>query len=127
MRLLRISAALLLVLTGCRDKDRNLERVVVPPRVERAEAREGGRVLFVAHCVLCHGERADGQGLRREGLDQPPRDFTSAAWRSSVSPGRVFVAIRDGVPGSAMPGWRTLTDDELWDLTAYVLSVAQAP
>jgi len=48
------------------------------------------------------------------------------AWRRSTSPARVFRAIRDGLPGTPMPAWRTLGDDALVDLTAYVLSIQRA-
>jgi mono/diheme cytochrome c family protein len=89
-----------------------------PERIAR------GRTLFLQHCTLCHGERGDGRGQRREGLDRAPRDFTSAAWRSSMEPSRAFLAIRDGVAGSPMPGWEVLGEDGVWDLTAHVLSIA---
>ncbi len=74
-------------------------------------------------CALCHGERGDGQGARASAFAAPPRDFTSAAWRRSVTPQGVFQSIRDGVPGTAMPPWRALGDDSLASLTAYVLTL----
>jgi mono/diheme cytochrome c family protein len=40
-----------------------------------------------------------------------------------VTPQQVFRSIRDGVPGTAMPGWRTLGDDALANLTAYLLTL----
>jgi high-affinity iron transporter len=79
------------------------------------------------HCALCHGERGTGDGVRREGLTQPPRNFADPAWRRSTSPRRVFFAIREGVRGTAMPAWPALTEQETWDLTAYVLSLGDAP
>jgi high-affinity iron transporter len=91
-----------------------------------AEARARGRAIFDAHCVLCHGPRGDGQGQQREGLDPKPRDLTSAAWRASASPRRVFFAVREGIHGTAMPAWPALSDGEAWDLTAYVLSLGEA-
>ena len=35
------------------------------------EARTRGRTLFQGNCALCHGERGNGHGLRREGLRRP--------------------------------------------------------
>jgi hypothetical protein len=35
----------------------------------------------------------------------------------------VFYVIREGVHGTAMPSWKALPDDAIWDLVAYVLSV----
>ncbi len=77
--------------------------------------------------MLCHGERGDGQGVRRSAFATPPRDFTNTAWRRSTSPARVFRAIRDGLPGTPMPGWRPLGDTAIGDLTAYVLAFGQTP
>ena len=88
------------------------------------EARARGRALFLEHCALCHGERADGQGVRREGLTSPPRDFTDPAWRLRTSPRRTFYTIREGVRGTAMPAWAALGDSDVWDLVAYLRSVS---
>jgi mono/diheme cytochrome c family protein len=35
----------------------------------------------------------------------------------------VYYAIREGVHGTAMPSWKSLPDEDIWDLVAYVLSV----
>lgn len=124
---LLIGLAAFLIWPGCRDSGRRSNEPVAPQALESREAVARGRAQFAESCALCHGERADGRGRRHEGFDRPPRDFTSAAWRASTSAGQVFLAIRDGVPGSAMPSWRTLSDAALWDLTSYVLSVASGP
>jgi high-affinity iron transporter len=91
------------------------------------EARERGRTLFAQHCALCHGENADGQGARREGLSTRPRDFTDPAWAHRRSPRSVYVAIREGVRGTAMPSWKSLEAEETWDLVAFVLSLQHPP
>jgi mono/diheme cytochrome c family protein len=93
--------------------------------LESAAARQRGRELFLKHCALCHGERADGRGLRREGLTGLPVDFTSSAWATTATPARVFGVITDGKPGTSMPSWAPLDAGDRLDLTAYVLSVAR--
>ncbi|MBI4486435.1 MAG: cytochrome c [Acidobacteria bacterium] len=116
-----------LVSPGCADADRDLprayRRVALPAQFDAADTRARGGRLFREHCALCHGQRGDGRGPRREGLTQAPRDFTNAAWRTSTSPRRVFYAIREGIPHSSMPGWKALTEQDAWDLTAYLLSL----
>jgi cytochrome c oxidase cbb3-type subunit III len=126
----RLIPALLmwLVLPGCSDVDRDLPspyRTVAIPEDELTSslARERGRVLFQANCALCHGVRGDGHGQRREGLDVPPRDFTNPEWRQHTSPRHVFFVIREGVAGTPMPAWRSLSERDAWDLTAFVLSI----
>ena len=98
----------------------------MPPDLLSSDAaRERGRALYRDKCVLCHGERADGRGVRRWSLIPPPRDYTDPAWRAQATPSSVYVTIRDGVRGTAMPAWTALSEDEVWDLVAYVLSVAE--
>jgi hypothetical protein len=60
-------------------------------------------------------------------LTPPPRDFTNPAWRQSVTPRRVFFAIREGLAPSSMPSWKALSEKQAWDLTAYVLSIGDRP
>jgi high-affinity iron transporter len=117
-----------LVSPGCADVDSDLpreyRRIDVPTaQLASAEARAQGRTLFQQHCALCHGERGDGLGVRREGLTSPPRNFTDPAWRASTSPRRVFFAIREGLRGTPMPGWKSLTERDAWDMTAFLLSL----
>jgi mono/diheme cytochrome c family protein len=119
-----------LALPGCADVDRDLPRryrnVDVPDaRLASDAARAHGRALFIEHCALCHGVNGDGQGMRREGLSKMPRDFTNRTWRQSTSPRHVFFDIREGLTGTPMPGWKSLTIDDAWDLTAYVLSLGE--
>jgi cytochrome c oxidase cbb3-type subunit II len=116
---------------ACKGADSDLppayRKIPVPEdRLSSATALEHGRVLFLQHCALCHGIEGDGRGQRREGFAQPPQDFTSSEWRRRATSRRVFFALREGKPGTAMPSWRALDDASLWDLTAHVLSIAKA-
>jgi len=117
--------------SGCSSPEAELPaayRTVAVPlaRLADREARARGRTLYLAHCALCHGERADGRGERRSALARHPVDFTSHAWRARTSPRRAYWALREGLPGTAMPGWKgALSEDQSWDLVAYLLSVAQ--
>ncbi len=122
-----------LALPAChRSADRDLpgpyRTVGVPQGVLTSpDARARGAALFHAHCTLCHGEHGDGHGLQRMGLDPKPRDLTDPAWRRSTSARHVFHAIREGVRGTAMPSWRSLNQQDAWDLTAYVLALSHGP
>lgn len=100
--------------------------VAVPEqRLTSSGARQRGRVLYLKHCVLCHGEHADGQGVRQTALSTRPRDYSDPAWRTQASPRSVYYTLREGVQGTAMPAWNVLSEDETWDLVAYVLGVAE--
>ena len=128
--LARGAMALGLFTLACKGADGDLppayrDMPVPKDRLASAEARERGRVLFLEHCPLCHGVAGDGRGQRREGFARPPQDFTSSEWRHRTTPRQVFFALREGKRGTAMPSWRAIDDASLWDLTAYVLSIAK--
>jgi len=84
------------------------------PNLKDPKMITAGHDLFLEkQCAHCHGE--DGKGgvnLARRVLD----------------PKGVFVSISDGREknGIRMPAWReVLTDQEIWEATAYVLSICQ--
>lgn len=97
----------------------------IQDRLTSREAVRHGRELYTVNCSQCHGDRGDGQGPRAAVLVKPPADFTDPVWRSGAQPQAVFAAIRRGVHGTAMPAWPAFTDDETWDLVAYVLSLGR--
>ncbi len=53
-------------------------------------------------------------------MTPPPANLTLPPWSDSVDAGRTFVAIRQGVPGTAMAPWPTLGDEQIWQLVAYI-------
>lgn len=95
-----------------------------PEALDSLEARRRGRELFLGHCAICHGARADGRGVRSRSLSSPPADFSDPSWPGRTSPRRTFEIIRSGVPGTSMPAWKVLDEDETWALVAYLHSVA---
>lgn len=121
-----------LAFSACKGRDGDLpgpyRGLAVPEeRLRSPEARARGRALYLEHCALCHGDRADGRGVRRSSLNTAPRDFTDPDWRKRTSPRRVFYVIREGSAGTAMPAWKALDDDQSWDLAAYLLAVGERP
>ena len=104
--------------------DQSPERAAIPwGRIHSPEARQRGRDLYFRYCVLCHGEHADGRGARSMGLDRTPADFTKPDWSSAGAAARAYHAIRQGVPGTPMPSWSALSEEESWDLVAFLVSV----
>ena len=62
--------------------------------------------------------------MRSRSLSSPPADFSDPSWPGRTSPRRTFEIIRSGVPGTSMPAWKVLDEDETWALVAYLHSVA---
>jgi mono/diheme cytochrome c family protein len=106
-----------------RDLPTSYRDLAVPTGiVESPQARVRGEALFTAHCALCHGTRGDGHGQRSAALSTTPRNFTDPHWQMRASDRRIFHSIREGVPGTAMPAWKSLPVNKCWDLVAYVRS-----
>jgi copper transport protein len=86
------------------------------PVVADAASIARGQALFAQNCVVCHGSTGQGDGPSSVSLNPPPPDF-SLPHTAYHSDGYLFTAIRDGLPGSAMPAWSgKLTEGQEWDL-----------
>ncbi len=81
-------------------------------------AQQAGAAIFAADCAICHGAKGDGRGLRREAMSPPPANLTLPPW--SEASHTAFLAIRNGVPGTAMPSWPMLSDDDIWNVVAFI-------
>jgi len=106
--------------------------VTGPACAEPGDAEKGAQV-YAKRCVWCHGEEGDGEGPAAERLNPPPRDFTAAQYKIKTTAfdddfandDNMFRMIRDGMPGTAMPGWSdVLSEQEMWDLVWYIKTVA---
>lgn len=77
--------------------------------------------MYGEYCSVCHGERGDGDSHARQGLVPPPRDFSDPALAAQLSYERMFAAIRDGRPGTAMVAWGSiLSAAEIDELVKYI-------
>jgi len=85
-------------------------------------AQKDGAILFAEHCALCHGVNGDGLGRRREAMNPPPANLMLPPWSDAANAGRTFLAIRNGVPKTAMPPWPSLSDKQIWDVVAHITS-----
>ena len=85
---------------------------LAPDLNDPAVISAGRQVFLEKHCSHCHGANGDG------GVNLTKRDLGD--------PKYVFSAIADGQErgGLRMPAWRdVLTDAEIWQATAYVMSL----
>jgi len=92
-----------------------------------AEYHAKGGGLYRQHCSHCHGITGDGYGPTAPFLNPYPRDFRMAKFKYKSTPLRSVPTNQDltevlisGVPGSSMPSFRTLPDDEIEALVDYV-------
>lgn len=112
------------VSAACRALRRDLldsYGVVIAPT--RAPDYARGAELFAQNCVTCHGPHGGGDGERRAELDPPPRSFQDPDVMSGLSPARAFNALTDGVPGTAMASFDTLSAQDRWSLAFYLFGL----
>lgn len=83
-----------------------------------------GQRLFAEHCLQCHGAGGQGDGPMAGQAPVPLADFTAPAFVETRSPQAVFDFISNGNLDNLMPPWKdSLSQDEIWDLTAFVWSL----
>lgn len=94
-------------------------------------ASQDGASLFVANCAVCHGEAGKGDGPAAPFLFPKPRDLTRASYKIRTTAGGelptdedLFRAITNGLPGSAMPSFAHLSEQDRRKLVEYVKSLA---
>jgi len=88
-----------------------------------ARAAPDATALYHNYCSVCHGDRGDGKSRAAGALSTMPRDFTSVASRRDLTRERIARAIADGVPGTAMVGWKTqLSKADIDSLADHVLN-----
>ena len=91
-------------------------------------ALQSGRNLYLRHCMHCHGVSGDGAGPTAQYFKVKPRDYRQgvikfSSTKASVShPSRddLFRIIKLGVPGTYMPSFMLLPDDEVNLIAEYV-------
>ena len=109
----------LLAISGCERKS----PTVPAGLLTSSEAQHAGGIIFATRCAICHGVNGDGRGLRHEALNPPPANLTLPPWSEEAGAGRTYLAIRHGVPGTAMAPWPELSDQEIWNVVAYITTL----
>ena len=82
-----------------------------------------GKAIYAIYCVACHGETGAGDGSVAPTLNPRPRNFSSEPFKQGAKVQQVFATLGKGVPGTAMVKFTSLSDDERWALSWYVLDL----
>ncbi|MDX1964237.1 MAG: cytochrome c [Pirellulales bacterium] len=107
--------------------DINLVRRAAGPVGSDVSRKKNG--LYREHCVHCHGISGDGMGTTAAFLNPYPRDYRPGLYKfkstSSDTPVRpthddLMRTLVEGLPGSSMPSFRLLPDQDREALVEYV-------
>jgi high-affinity iron transporter len=84
---------------------------------------KNGKKIYREHCSRCHGENGYGNGPDGTMLTPAPKNFHEHSGMSAISAFTIFNTVRTGIEGTGMIANTQLTDDEVWDVSFYVLSL----
>ncbi len=107
--------------------DRLLQAYPIPAVPLSTPDLQLGSTLYQEQCVSCHGVSGAGDGPLAAGLDPPPIAFTDPDRASSRSPLALYQATSLGVPGTSMPPFDQLSEQERWALAYYVSTLSNDP
>ena len=105
------------------------------------EAVDRGHFIYNISCMTCHGVNGDGVSITPEGLPIRPRDFTGKShitqqvmfkFKSLASTDPLALdedlkkTIKEGLPGTPMPAFSNLSNEEINDLLEYIKTFGYA-
>jgi DMSO reductase family type II enzyme heme b subunit len=95
-----------------------------------AQDANAGKAVYERKCMLCHGEKGDGNSPAAELLLPKPRDFTRGLFKIRSTANRtptdqdLFRIVTDGMPGTTMPAWEVLPEKDRRNVVAYIKTFA---
>ncbi|HEX5219373.1 MAG TPA: c-type cytochrome, partial [Verrucomicrobiae bacterium] len=100
--------------------------VLFHPASSRA-AGNVGKTVYDQHCAACHAVNGDGNGPASVWLYPRPRNFSAGQFKIKSTPGQALPTDEDllqsitrGLPGSSMPSFAYLAEQERRDVVQYV-------
>lgn len=96
-----------------------------------AQDADAGKVVYDKWCAECHGVDGAGDGPAADHMLPRPRDFTAARYQIRTTANGelptdddLLRVLEHGMPGTAMPAWPNLNDQQHRDLVAYIKSLS---
>jgi mono/diheme cytochrome c family protein len=80
-----------------------------------------GRRVFIQDCASCHGERGNGKPASGLALKPPALDLTAHKLSQSL----ILRALHEGVPGTGMAAWNSLSAEQMSAVSAYTASLGR--
>lgn len=91
-----------------------------------------GKYVYERNCIVCHGQRGDGNGEMSPTLKPRPRSFREGMFKFRTTPPGMLPTdddlrrtIRGGLSGTAMGMFSQLSDEEIDSVITYVKSFSR--
>lgn len=85
-----------------------------------------GAAIYAEKCSPCHGPSGMGEGAQAAGLPNPATALGDPAIGRQAVPAAWYETVTVGNIEGFMPGFRSLSDAERWDVVAYALNLSTA-
>lgn len=83
------------------------------------DASAEGAKVFKTNCETCHGPQGHGDGPVGEALD--PKPINLAELQTVASDDYIFWRISEGRPGTSMPPWKNiLNEEQVWQVITFI-------
>jgi cytochrome c oxidase cbb3-type subunit 3 len=94
----------------------------IPPKIARMTRQERrGEKLFQVNCAFCHGADGSGQNWIGKFMEPHPRNLRDPAFMRTASRTTLSHAIREGLPNTSMPAWKSvLKETDIQAIISYI-------
>ncbi|GAM03579.1 cytochrome c/FTR1 family iron permease [Novosphingobium sp. MBES04] len=96
----------------------------VPLAPSQAPDLVRARTLFAQNCASCHGAAGSAPPAAMQALDPAPIDFTDIDRARQRSAFGLYQVITQGLEGTSMASFASLSDEDRWALAFYAGSIA---
>lgn len=93
----------------------------VPKIPDLSKLERQGEQLYQMNCAFCHAGNGTSRNWIGSFLEPHPRDLTSPQFMAGMTSERLAHVIREGLPETSMPAWKSvLTNEEISAVIAYI-------
>jgi mono/diheme cytochrome c family protein len=116
-----------------KGKTLNIQGLNNPLRDDQANLdknTQAGAAVYATHCVFCHGDAQNGQGIFAQNINPQPANFADPGTIAQLQESYLFWRVAKGGPGlptesapwnSSMPAWEDkLSEEEIWQVILYL-------
>jgi mono/diheme cytochrome c family protein len=80
-----------------------------------------GEKVYTQNCAVCHGDKGNTAYWAQNGLNPPPRDFTSPLAQTTLTRDRMIHSVTHGRPGTGMmPFNKRLSTEQIAEVVSFI-------